>query len=116
MAALVDTDEVIRTERAWDAWASMGGEGDKYVSKTICRRAALLEVEEHLIVRFTDPVCQRIAETLSYVADRHGQPDVVHVRVHMALPAAGSLPHELICEYVEAGLDAAGATTPTWAA
>lgn len=28
----------------------------------------------------------------------------------------GITPHDLICQYVEAGLDAAGATTPAWAA
>lgn len=84
---LVDTDEVVRTERHLDAWASMGGEGNHYVSRTIYRRAALLDVEEHLISRFTDDVSQRIAKTLAYVADRNGHPDVAYVQVRPALPA-----------------------------
>ena len=39
----------------------------------IYRRAALLDVDEHLVLRFTDEVCQRIATTLSYVAERNGE-------------------------------------------
>ncbi|GAA2908873.1 hypothetical protein Acy02nite_88580 [Actinoplanes cyaneus] len=81
--ALVNTDEVIRTQRILD---TEGWSGEETITQTIYRRAALFDVDEHLVVRFTDEICQRIAQTLSYVADRNGEPDVAYVKVQPALP------------------------------
>lgn len=80
---LVNTDEVIRTQRILDTF---GWSGEETITQTIYRRAALFDVDEHLLMRFTEEICQRIAETLSYVADRNGEPDVAYVRVQPALP------------------------------
>lgn len=49
-------------------------------------RAAVFDVEDHLIARFTDQVRERIAATLSYVAERNDETDVKYVRVRPALP------------------------------
>lgn len=75
---LVDTDEVARTEErmAWDV----------PIKATIYRRELLLDVEEHLIPRFTNEVLERITEVLAYVSQRHGYRDVAYVRPRMALP------------------------------
>lgn len=80
---LVDTDEVIRTERFFDPWLT-GDDGP--ATRTIYRRAAVLDVDEHLVSRFTEGVCQRIAATLSYVAERNGEENVTYVRPRPALP------------------------------
>ncbi len=80
--ALVDTDEVIRTEKVFDAWTG----DDMPATRTIYRRAAVLDVDEHLVSRFTDEVCERIAATLSYVAERNGEENVAYVRPRPALP------------------------------
>ena len=49
--ALADTDEVIRTEKVFDPWAPTGDDGPAY--RTVYRRAAVLDVDEHLVPRFT---------------------------------------------------------------
>lgn len=84
---LVDTDEVIRTEKVFDPWLPTGDDGPAIV--TIYRRAAVLDVDDHLVSRFTEEVCQRIAATLSYVADRNGEENVAFVRPRPALPEVG---------------------------
>jgi hypothetical protein len=43
-------------------------------------------VDDHLVSRFTEEVCQRIATTLSYVAERSGEENVTCVRPRPALP------------------------------
>jgi hypothetical protein len=78
--ALVDTDELIRTERYIEPWT------EQPTSKNIYRRKALLDVEEHLVARFTDDVCERISKTLSYVAERNGEENVAYVQPRPALP------------------------------
>jgi len=82
--ALADTDEAIRTEQVWDLWTP----DDSPATRTIYRRAAVLDVDDHLVARFTDEVCQRIAATLSYVAERNGEENVAYVRARPALPEA----------------------------
>jgi hypothetical protein len=83
--ALVDTDEVIRTEQFEDPFGLYTGD-DSLVTRRIYRRAAVLDVDDHLVPRFTDEVCQRIAATLSYVAERNGEENVAYVRPRPALP------------------------------
>jgi hypothetical protein len=61
-------------------------EGGIWGTETIYRQEAVLDVEDHLVPRFTDEICERIAETLSYVAERNGREDVVSVRARPALP------------------------------
>ena len=78
------TDEVIRTEKVFDPWLPTGDDGPAIV--TIYRRAAVLDVDEHLVSRFTEEVCGRVAATLSYVADRNGEENVAYVRARPALP------------------------------
>jgi hypothetical protein len=85
--ALVDTDEVIRTEKVFDPWSFPTGD-DSPATITIYRRAAVLDVDDHLVPRFTEEVCQRIATTLSYVAERNGEENVTYVRPRPALPEA----------------------------
>lgn len=82
--ALVDTEEVIRTEKVFDPWVTTGDDGP--VIRTIYHRAAVLDVDEHLVSRFTEEVCQRIAATLSYVAERNGEENVTYVRPRPTLP------------------------------
>jgi hypothetical protein len=77
---MVDTDELIRTERYIEPWT------EQPMSKSIYRRKALLDVEEHLVDRFTDEVCERISKTLSYVAERNGEENVAYVQPRPALP------------------------------
>jgi hypothetical protein len=87
--ALADTDEVVRTETFRDPTGLLTeGDPDALVTSRIYRRAAVLDVDDHLVSRFTDEVCQRIAATLSYVAERNGQKDVAYVRARPALPEA----------------------------
>jgi hypothetical protein len=83
---LADTDEVIRTEKIFDPWAPTGDDGPAI--RTVYRRAAVLDVDDHLVSRFTEDICQRIAETLNYVAERNGELDVAYVRPRLALPEA----------------------------
>jgi hypothetical protein len=83
---LADTGEVIRTEKVFDPWAPTGDDGPAI--RTVYRRAAVLDVDDHLVSRFTEEVCQRIAETLSYVAERNGEENVAYVRPRPALPEA----------------------------
>lgn len=78
--ALVDTEELIRTERYLEPWT------EDVVTRSIYRRKALLDVEEHLVSRFTDDVCERISKTLSYVAERNGEENVAYVEPRVALP------------------------------
>ena len=49
------------------------------------RRRTLRAREYHLLPRFTDEVCERIAATLGYVADRNGQENVAYARPRPAL-------------------------------
>ena len=79
---LADTTEVVRTEKVWDAWTG----DDTPAIRTIYRREALLDVDEYLLPRFTDEVCERIAATLGYVADRNGVENVAYVRARPVLP------------------------------
>lgn len=79
---LASTDEVVRTEKVWDPWTG----DDVPATMTIYRREALLDVDGHLLPRFTDEVCDRIAATLSYVAERNGEENVAYVRPRPALP------------------------------
>lgn len=81
---VVDTDEVIRTERVvLEDWEY------EIATRTIYRQEAVLDVEEHLVARFTDEICQRIAEVLRYVGDRHGIEHIGSVRPRLALPEIG---------------------------
>jgi hypothetical protein len=87
--ALADTDEVVRTEKFRDPTGLMtGGDPDALITRTVYRRAAVLDVDDHLVARFTEEVCQRIAATLSYVAERNGEENVAYVRARPALPEA----------------------------
>ena len=79
---LADTGEVVRTEKVWDVWTG----DDTPAIRTIYRREALLDVDEYLLPRFTDEVCERIAVTLGYVAERNGVENVAYVRARPALP------------------------------
>jgi hypothetical protein len=81
--ALVDTDEVIRTDKFFDPWVT-GDDGPAY--RTIYRRAAVVDVDDHLVSRFTEDACRRIAATLSYVAERNGEENVAYVKPRPALP------------------------------
>jgi hypothetical protein len=83
---LVSTDEEIRTDKIYDPWLT-GGEGPAYM--TIYHRAAVLDVDDHLVPRFTEEICRRIAATLSYVADRNGEENITYVRPRPALPEVG---------------------------
>jgi len=76
------TSEVMRRESVF----LPDVEGGIWGTETIYRQEAVLEVEDHLVLRFTDEICGRIAETLSYVAARNGREDVVSVRARPALP------------------------------
>jgi hypothetical protein len=49
-------------------------------------RAAMFDVEDHLIPQFTAEIRERIAATLSYVAKRNDANDVKYVQVRPALP------------------------------
>lgn len=80
------TSEVIGTERIFIPDIEDGIWG----TQTIYRQEAVLDVEEHLVPRFTEEVCQRIAETLRYVAERNGVENVVYVRARPALPEVGT--------------------------
>lgn len=78
--ALAATDEVARTELVDNPWT------ETRATQTIYRQEALLDVEDHLVARFTDEVCQRIADVLSYVGERNGLHDIGSVRARVALP------------------------------
>ena len=67
------TSEVARTERVYIPDIEDGLWG----TETVYLQEAILDVDDHLVSRFTEEVCQRIAETLSYVAERNGVWDVV---------------------------------------
>lgn len=60
--ALVDTDKVIRTDKVFDPWLPTADDGP--ASITICRRSAVLDVDDHFVPRFTAEICQRIAAKL----------------------------------------------------
>jgi hypothetical protein len=73
----VNTDEVAYTYR--DAvWGEM--------THTVYLQTAMLDVDDHLVSRFADSICERIAETLVYVAERNNVPDVKYVGARPALP------------------------------
>ena len=80
---IADTSEVIRKEKVFDPWIS---DVDGPLIRTVYRREAVLDVDDHLVPRFTEDVCQRIAATLSYVAERNGVKNVAYVRAQPALP------------------------------
>jgi hypothetical protein len=79
---LVDTDEVIRNEKVFDPYIEDG----TWTTSPVYRRAAVLDVDEYRVSRFTDEVCQRIATTLGYVAERNGEENVEYVWPRPALP------------------------------
>jgi hypothetical protein len=60
-----------------DAWG---------LSTPVYAKVAVLDVEDHLVARFTPDVCSRIAEVLSYVAERNFFHDVRSVEARPALP------------------------------
>ncbi|ROP37439.1 hypothetical protein [Saccharothrix texasensis] len=67
--------------------------GDGYRTDTdwwVYLQAAVLEVEDHLVGRFTDEIKQRIADAIGYVAGRHGYSDVTSVVTRPALPRVDS--------------------------
>ncbi|MGH3223512.1 MAG: hypothetical protein ACRDPY_33305 [Streptosporangiaceae bacterium] len=80
---IADTAEVIRQEKVFDPWIS---DVDGPLIRTVYRREAVLDVDDHLMSRFTEEVCRRIAETLSYVAERNDVENVAYVRARPALP------------------------------
>ena len=83
--AIASTSEVLRTESVFLPDIEDGVWG----TRTSYRQEAVLDVEDHLVARFTEEVRARIAETLRYVADRNGVEDVDCVRVRPALPEVG---------------------------
>jgi hypothetical protein len=76
------TSEVARIERVFVPDIDDGA----WATETVYLREAVLDVDDHLVPRFTEEVCQRIAGTLSYVAERNGVQDVASVRARPALP------------------------------
>jgi hypothetical protein len=83
---IASTSEVARTERVF----LPDIEGGVWGTETIYLVEAVLDVDDHLVSRFTEEVCQRIARTLSYVAGRNGAlEDVPYVRGRPALPEVG---------------------------
>lgn len=72
--SFVFTGDTVETNSDWDADV----------------RAAVFEVEDHLVSRYTEEIRQRIAKTLTYVAGRHDQYYVLDVRVEPRLPDVGS--------------------------
>ena len=82
--ALAATDEVIRTEKVIDPWLPTGDDGPAIERSTAGQ--LVLDVDEHLVSRFTEEVCQRIATTLSYVAERNGEENVTYVRPGLRCP------------------------------
>jgi hypothetical protein len=79
---VVCTDEVLRMKQIFIPDIDDGVWGTQ---TTYCQEA-VLDVEEHLVPRFTDEICARVAETLRYVAERNGIDDVVRIRARPALP------------------------------
>jgi hypothetical protein len=79
---IASTSEVVRTERVFLPDIEDGVWG----TETFYRREAILDVEDHLVPRFTEEVRARMAETLRYVAERDGVEDVGCVRARPALP------------------------------
>jgi very-short-patch-repair endonuclease len=83
---IASTSEVARTEKVFVPDIDDGVWG----TETFYLQEAVLDVDDHLVSRFTDEVCQRIAETLSYVAGRNGvEENVAYVRARPALPEVG---------------------------
>ena len=72
----VNTDEEVGREH--DPWG--------YDTIILVTRAAIFDVDDHLVARFTEDVRARIAQTLAYVAERNDEPRVKYVRVRPALP------------------------------
>ena len=70
---------------------------DRQAIVTFYRREAVLDVDDHLVPKFTEEVCERIAATLSYVAERNGEENVAYVRPRPALPETGGDWHEDAC-------------------
>ncbi|GAA2458956.1 hypothetical protein GCM10010191_93800 [Actinomadura vinacea] len=73
------TEEIAATTH--ESW----GDGPEWTRHTY-HRVALLDVDEHIIPRFTDEVCERIIGVLSYVADRNNESYVSYVKPRAALP------------------------------
>ena len=82
---IASTSEVARSERVF----LPDIEGGVWGTETIYLREAVLDVDDHLVLRFTEEVCQRIAGTLTYVAERNGVENVAYVRARPALPEVG---------------------------
>jgi hypothetical protein len=53
---------------------------------TYYHRTAVLDVDDHLVPRFTAEVQDRVLETLSYVAERSEVPHVKYIKVRPTLP------------------------------
>jgi|SRR5271157_4825440 len=81
--SLHNTDEVVGTRKIFDTFLT-GDDGP--LIETFYRREAVLDVPDHLIPAFTEEVCERIAATLSYIAERNGEENVAYVRPRPALP------------------------------
>lgn len=79
---IASTGEVVRTEKVFLADIEDGVRG----TETFYWREAILDVEDHLVPRFTEEVRARMAETLRFVAERNGVEDVGYVRARPALP------------------------------
>ncbi|WP_053723012.1 hypothetical protein [Saccharothrix sp. NRRL B-16348] len=84
-----DTEAVQLLADVQDISFEYTGESYYYESWRVETRAAVLEVEDHMVARFTDEIRQRIATTLEYVAGRHGEHGVDEVRAEPALPQVG---------------------------
>ncbi|WP_164465838.1 hypothetical protein [Actinoplanes teichomyceticus] len=80
---IVDTDELLRTQQVSPPF---GLSEYDLITVKIYSRVAVLDVDDHLVERFTEEIRQRIANTLKYVAERNSRPDVTSVRVRPALP------------------------------
>lgn len=52
----------------------------------VYNRVALFDVDDHLVSRFTENVCLRVARVFSYVAERQGESQVTEVVARSALP------------------------------
>jgi len=84
VALLVDVHAL--TFRTTDEHSHRGWDEDLVMWVQYLFRSAVLEVDDHLMPRFTPEVRARIAETLAYVAERNDVLNVKYVEVRSALP------------------------------
>ncbi|QII09239.1 hypothetical protein BH93_27065 (plasmid) [Rhodococcoides fascians A25f] len=84
VALLVD----VRTMTISDGSTVIGRNENAWTNlpEEVYNRAALLDVDDHLVNRFTNDVLQQISAVLGYVAGRLGEPNITEVRVQPALP------------------------------